>query len=185
MQNIQVNSSPLVNGDLGSLTLKRLGNLLTAWMQMDYSVKQSDIEQKLVGNSTGRKVLAGRCWTMRRCGCLTWTKGICLFLWWTNQMEQGWISGQGLGFILPLTFVFLVNVNFGQCHPKRAAFATAWCPWSLTHFQMCSVKLKCGVNIPTKWRREMSGTGSLGPSIPSLHSQVRHVSPSLWTLHVT
>lgn len=119
MQNIQVNSSPLVNGDLGSLTLKRLGNLLTAWMQMDYSVKQSDIEQKLIGNSTGRKVLAGRCWTMRRCGCLTWTKGICLFLWWTNQMEQGWISGQGLGFILPLTFVFLVNVHFGQCQKEQ------------------------------------------------------------------
>lgn len=76
-----MNCSPLVNGDLDSLKHKRLGNLLTAWMQMDYAVKQTDIEQKLIGNSTGSKWLAGKCGTVRRCGCPTLTKGICLFLW--------------------------------------------------------------------------------------------------------
>lgn len=121
MQNIQVNSSPLVNGDLGSLTLKHLGNLLTAWMQMDYSVKQSDIEQKLIGNSTGRKWLTGRCGTVRRCGCPTWTKGICMFLWWTYQMNgNGFLANLRAGFYSSSYFCLSCQCKFWAMPPKSS-----------------------------------------------------------------
>lgn len=155
MQNIQVNSSPLVNGDLGCLTLKRVGNLFTSWMQMAYSVKQSDIEQKLIGNSTD----------------VGHPHDLCLFLWWTNQMNgDGFLANLKAGLYSSSYFCLSCQCKVWAMPPKKSSFCNCVKSPSLIHFQMCSVKLNCGVNIHTKWRREMSRTGSLGPSIPSLNS---------------